>query len=126
MKNAALPVILASIVVDDVCVIENIPNVSDVALALEIIQSMGGSVKRINKTTVEIDTKNLVCGTSPVELVSKLVTDERYMLTVFYGKDSVQEEREQLANLIADKYPELETYFLDGTQEIYPYIFVAE
>ena len=37
MKNAALPVILASILVDDICVIENIPNVSDVALCFEII-----------------------------------------------------------------------------------------
>ncbi|MBR6682288.1 MAG: UDP-N-acetylglucosamine 1-carboxyvinyltransferase, partial [Clostridia bacterium] len=72
MKNAALPVILASIVVDDVCVIENIPNVSDVALALEIIQTMGGNVKRINKTTVEIDTRKVKVGTAPYELVRKM------------------------------------------------------
>ena len=72
MKNAALPVILASIVVDDVCVIENVPNVSDVALAFEIIQAMGGNVRRINKTTVEIDTRRVKVGTAPYELVRKM------------------------------------------------------
>ncbi len=72
MKNAALPVILASILVEDVCVIENVPNVSDAALAFEILQSMGANVKRINKTTVEIDTKNVKCGVAPYELVRKM------------------------------------------------------
>jgi len=72
MKNAALPVILASILVDDVCVIENVPSVSDVALAFEIIQSMGGSVRRINKHTVEIDTRNVNGGDAPYELVRKM------------------------------------------------------
>ena len=72
MKNAALPIILASIVIDDKCVIENIPNVSDVKLAFEIIQSMGGSVRLINKTTVEIDTRGVVQGSAPYELVRKM------------------------------------------------------
>ncbi|MBR5314022.1 MAG: UDP-N-acetylglucosamine 1-carboxyvinyltransferase, partial [Clostridia bacterium] len=72
MKNAALPVILATILVDDKCVIENIPNVSDVALAFEIIQSMGGSVRRINKTTAEIDTRGVSAGVAPYELVRKM------------------------------------------------------
>ena len=72
MKNAALPVILSTILVDDICIIENIPNVSDVALAFEIIQSMGGSVRRINKTTAEIDTRNVKAGIAPYELVRKM------------------------------------------------------
>ena len=59
-------------------------------------------------------------------LVDKLVDEDRFMLTCFFGKDSLPEEREQLEKIIAEKYPSLETYFLDGTQEIYPYIFVAE
>ncbi len=72
MKNAALPVILATILIDDKCVIENIPNVSDVSLAFEIIQSMGGTVRRINKTTAEIDTRNVKQGISPYELCRKM------------------------------------------------------
>lgn len=71
-KNAALPVILSSILVEDKCIIENVPNVSDVSLSLEIIQSMGGSVRRLNKTTVEIDTRNVQMGKAPYELVRKM------------------------------------------------------
>ena len=72
MKNAALPVILACILIDDKCVIENVPNVSDVALAFEIIQSMGGTVRKLNKTTAEIDTRNVSQGIAPYELVRKM------------------------------------------------------
>jgi hypothetical protein len=49
-----------------------------------------------------------------------------YMLTVFFGKDSTEKERADLTSAIAEKYPSLEAYFIDGGQEIAPYIFVAE
>ena len=72
MKNSALPVILACILVDDKCVIENVPNVSDVDLAFKIIRAMGGSVKMLNETTAEIDTRNVEQGSAPFELVRKM------------------------------------------------------
>ena len=72
MKNSALPVILACILVDDKCVIENVPNVSDVDLAFKIIRAMGGSVKMLNETTAEIDTRGVVQGSAPFELVRKM------------------------------------------------------
>lgn len=71
-KNAALPIIVATVLTADVCVLENIPAIRDVEKALEILSAMGAKVKMLGRTTVEIDTKNLKCGTSPVELVSKL------------------------------------------------------
>ena len=74
----------------------------------------------------EIVTANADRLTATEALVDKLINEDRFMLTCFYGKDSTEEERETLEKLIAEKYPDLETYFLDGTQEIYPYIFVAE
>ena len=74
----------------------------------------------------EIVTANADRLTATEALVDKLVTEDRFMLTCFFGKDSTSEEREALERIIAEKYPSLETYFLDGTQEIYPYIFVAE
>ncbi|MBR6708335.1 MAG: UDP-N-acetylglucosamine 1-carboxyvinyltransferase [Clostridia bacterium] len=72
MKNAALPIILASILTRDVCVIEHLPAISDVTLALEILRSMGAGVRMINRTTVEIDSRHIVGGSSPYELVSKM------------------------------------------------------
>ncbi len=61
------------------------------------------------------------------ELISYLLNGkERYMLTVFVGVDPTPEERAMLENHITETYPDIEFYFIDGGQEIYPYMFVAE
>ena len=83
----------------------------------------GDTIGIIAKEIVTASADRLVATT---ELIDKLITEDRFVLTCFYGKDSDAEEREKLESLIAEKYPDIETYFLDGTQEIYPYIFVAE
>ena len=85
MKNAALPIIFASILTKDKCVIENLPEVSDVTLSLEILHSMGATVKMLNRNTVEVDTTHFVGGSSPYELVSKL-RGSTYLLGAELGR----------------------------------------
>ena len=58
-KNAAVAIIPATILANDVCTIENIPNINDVSIIAKILVEMGASVKMINKTTLEIDTRNI-------------------------------------------------------------------
>ena len=48
------------------------------------------------------------------------------MLTVFCGKDATEEERNALNEAIARDHSDAELYFIDGGQDIYPFIFVAE
>lgn len=67
MKNAALPIIFATILVEERCIIENLPSIRDVTSALEIMQAMGARVKMLNKTTVEIDSRAIRCGSAPYE-----------------------------------------------------------
>ncbi len=55
-----------------------------------------------------------------------LSADEKSMLTVFCGFDSTEEEKAALEAYLSEKHPETEVYFIDGKQDIYPYIFVAE
>ena len=71
MKNAALPIVFASIITGEECIIENIPKVNDVMMALEIIREMGAEVEftDIFETTVRINAKNIACGTSPDDMV---------------------------------------------------------
>lgn len=40
MKNAALPIIFASILTGDKCVIENLPPVNDIHISLEVLRTM--------------------------------------------------------------------------------------
>ena len=54
-KNAAVAIIPAALMVDGVCRIENIPQISDVTLLLSILQDMGANIRFLNKNTVEID-----------------------------------------------------------------------
>ena len=85
MKNAALPIIFASILVGDRCVVDNLPPVSDVELSLEILERMGATVERLGNNTVAIDTKDFQNGTSPKELVSKL-RGSTYLLGAELGR----------------------------------------
>ena len=47
MKNAAVAVLFACITTDDVCIIENLPKISDVRQSLEILSSIGAKVRTV-------------------------------------------------------------------------------
>ena len=58
-KNAAVAIIPAIILSHGVCRVENIPDIMDVNLMLDILEKMGAKIVRINKSTVEIDPRNI-------------------------------------------------------------------
>ena len=62
-KNAVVASIPATLLSSGVCVIENIPNISDVTALFKILDHMGAKVRLINKNTVEIDSSEI---TDPV------------------------------------------------------------
>jgi len=72
MKNTAVAVIMGSLLIEDKCTIENLPDISDVATSFEILESMGAAVRQLNKTTYEIDNRRTKGGISPSELVRKM------------------------------------------------------
>ncbi len=69
MKNAAVAVILSCLLIEDTCVIENLPDISDVTLCLDILKSMGAKVTRKSRTVAEINCKNAQGGISPYHMV---------------------------------------------------------
>ena len=71
-KNAAVAIIPATLLAQDVCRIENIPNISDVICMERILTSMGAVVRYINKHTIEIDTKPVNSYIVPHEMTKKL------------------------------------------------------
>ena len=58
-KNAAVAIIPAALMVDGVCRIENIPQISDVTLCLRILEQLGANIRTINRHTVEIDCRKI-------------------------------------------------------------------
>ena len=58
-KNAAVAIIPAALMVDGICRIENLPQISDTVTLLHILESLGAVVKMINPSTVEIDSRHV-------------------------------------------------------------------
>lgn len=71
-KNAVVAIIPATILARDICVIENIPNISDVTTLLNILRELGAKVRLLDKTTVEIDTTQIGEPVIPHELAKPL------------------------------------------------------
>ena len=72
MKNAALPIIFATILVNDVCVLENLPDVSDIKTALEILRRMGAEIKQLDTFTYSIDTRPVRSNSVPLDLARNM------------------------------------------------------
>lgn len=53
-KNAALPIIAATVLTDQECVLENVPDIRDVDAMLNILADLGKSVERKTQSTVRI------------------------------------------------------------------------
>lgn len=58
-KNAAVAILPATLLVNGTCRIENVPNISDVRLLLEILNSMGAEIRRLSPNTIEICCRNV-------------------------------------------------------------------
>ena len=71
-KNAAVAIIPAALLVDGVCRIENVPQISDVTLILQILRELGADVRSINRTTVEVDCSHIRNRQVPYELARKI------------------------------------------------------
>ena len=70
-KNAALPLIFATLTTRGTSVLHNVPDISDVDVAIELISSFGAQVKRCNGDLI-IDTEKLSYTRPSDRLVSKI------------------------------------------------------
>lgn len=84
----------------------------------------GDTIGIIEKEIVlsETDKHNAACKLAQM----LLDREDRFMLTVFCGKDVSDEDKSALESALAERCPEAEIYFHDGGQDIYPFMFVAE
>ena len=70
-KNAAVAIIPATLLIEGICTIENLPNISDVKLSCEILEKLGAIIKWNNKNSVTIDTRKIKTYKAPLDLTSK-------------------------------------------------------
>lgn len=70
-KNAAVAILPATLLIDGICTIENLPNISDVKLSCEILESLGAKITWINKNSITIDNRNITTTKAPLDLTRK-------------------------------------------------------
>ena len=84
-KNAAVAIIPGVILCDEPCRVENIPNISDVTLIGTILKEMGADVKRVNKSTLDIDPRNIRTHEATTDLVRGMRASY-YLLGALLGR----------------------------------------
>ena len=84
-KNAAVAIIPAALLVDGVCRIENLPQISDTDMLLTILKELGAKVKYITGSIVEIDCTKVRNQDAPYDLMRR-IRASYYLIGAMLGR----------------------------------------
>lgn len=70
-KNAAVAILPATLLIDGVCTLENVPNISDVKIICTILEKLGAKISWLGKNSCTIDTRNILSTSAPIDMTSK-------------------------------------------------------
>ncbi len=84
-KNAAVAILPATLLVNGVCRIENLPNISDVRTYCKILETLGAKLKWLSDNEIEIDASNFGCTQAPLDMTSKFRASY-YLLGALLGR----------------------------------------
>ena len=70
-KNSALAILPATLLINGICTINNLPNISDVQILCKILEEIGAKITWNNKNEITIDTRNIITTQAPLDLTSK-------------------------------------------------------
>ncbi len=84
-KNAAVAILPATLLIDGICKIENLPNISDVRTYCKILETLGAKITWFSDNEIEIDTRNIGCTQAPLDMTSKFRASY-YLLGALLGR----------------------------------------
>ena len=70
-KNAAVALIPATLLIDGVCTITNVPNISDIKITCKILEELGAIITWNTKNSITVDTRNITSSVAPLDMTSK-------------------------------------------------------
>lgn len=65
-KNAAVAILPATILVNGISILENVPDISDIKTFCEILETLGVKIKKLSKNTLEIDSREIKSVEAPL------------------------------------------------------------
>ena len=84
-KNAAVAILPAALLVDGICRIENIPQISDVTLFFNILDELGAHVKVLNRHAIELDC-HAIRSTRPSYDMARRIRASYYLVGALLGR----------------------------------------
>ncbi|MCH5352273.1 MAG: UDP-N-acetylglucosamine 1-carboxyvinyltransferase [Acutalibacter sp.] len=84
-KNAAVAILPAAILADSPCLIENIPDISDVRSTTRILEEMGAEVRYLDRHTLEIDPRPIDTDTVSADCARRM-RGSYYFLGALLGR----------------------------------------
>lgn len=84
-KNAAVAIIPAALMVDGVCRIENIPQISDVTMLLNILKQMGAEIRTVNRHTMDIDCSGIATCEATFDMMRR-IRASYYLIGALLGR----------------------------------------
>ncbi|MBQ6896977.1 MAG: UDP-N-acetylglucosamine 1-carboxyvinyltransferase [Oscillospiraceae bacterium] len=90
-KNAAVAILPATVLANDVCVLENVPDISDIRAEINILKELGAKVQWLDSTVLEIDTSSINVTEVPLELGKKMRASYYFLGSMLsrFGEGSV-------------------------------------
>lgn len=85
-KNAVLAIIPAVILSDEPCVIENVPNISDVSMMIKILRHIGAEISDFDNGTITVDARNVNPEITIPDSMTKKLRASYYPLGALLGK----------------------------------------
>ncbi len=81
-KNAAVAIVAATILSDEPCILENVPEISDISICIKILYEMGAGIRIIDKNTIRIDTRGIYDPVVPYELARSMRASSYFLGTL--------------------------------------------
>ena len=70
-KNAAVAILPAALLINGICTIENLPNISDIQISCKILEKIGVKIQWLTNNSIKIDTRNINSTNTPLDMTSK-------------------------------------------------------
>lgn len=70
-KNAAVALIPATLLIDGICTISNVPYISDIKITCKILEKLGAVITWTKQNEITIDTRNITSSVAPLDMTSK-------------------------------------------------------
>ena len=70
-KNAAVAILPATLLINGICKIDNLPNISDVKIICNILEEFGAVITWDSEHEITINTTNINCSKAPLDMTSK-------------------------------------------------------